>query len=99
MSRYMIVDADQGHTQADGKDSEVVFMDHKRKVKAFVNDNGNGVKVTVMSGPGKPPGKSITLDYSQLVYLVEAFFIMKAEGNNIHSSTIVKIQPDFVKEI
>jgi hypothetical protein len=99
MSRYMIVDADQEHTQADGKDSEVVFMDHKRKVKAFVNDNGNGVQVTMMSAPGKPPGKSITLDYSQLVYLVEAFFIMKSEGNNIHSSTIVKIQPDFIKEI
>jgi hypothetical protein len=93
MSNYLIIDGDKEISNASGDKNKVDFMDDKGKRRCTAIDFGAGVKICDVTG------KPITLNYSELARLIEAFYIMKAEGNNTHSSTIYKVQKELVKEI
>ena len=93
MSNYLSIDEDKEVTDINGTEAHVVFKRDNGKVICTVTDFGNGVRVCDQTS------KPITLNYSQLAHLVEAFFVMKSEGNNTHGCTIYKVKKDLIKEI
>ena len=92
---YLLIDADKETINLDATAKEVIFMDDKRKVLCSLVDFGNGIRISNYPRPGK----TLTIDYSQLAYLIDAFFILKAEGNNLYGSHIFKVQKELIKEI